>query len=130
MILIFGGAYQGKTDYAKSEFNIEKVWDCSGGTPDFTADCICGIENFVMDCVKNGVEAREYFREHREEWNRADGIDGPEKVFVITDTSQGVVPVDADVRAAREMNGRLMIYLAEEASEVHRVFCGIGRRIK
>ena len=46
------------------------------------------------------------------------------------DTSQGVVPMDKDVRAAREASGRLLTYLAGEADEVHRVFCGIGKRIK
>ena len=130
MILIFGGAYQGKTEYAVKNFNIDRTQDCSRGErPDFSADCICGIEGFVSDCVKKGVEAKSYFQEHREEWNSPRG-EAEEKIFVITDTSQGVVPVDPDVRSAREMNGRLMIYLAEEAREVHRVFCGIGKRIK
>ena len=47
MILIFGGAYQGKTDYAGSKFSINKVCDCSEGCePDFSADCIAGIEGF------------------------------------------------------------------------------------
>ena len=46
------------------------------------------------------------------------------------DMSQGIVPMDKEERAAREMNGRLMIYLAGEADEVVRVFCGIGERIK
>lgn len=123
MILIFGGAYQGKTGYAREQFNIEKICDCSGGSaPDFGADAVTGIEGFVFECVKNGIEAREYFEEHSDEWK--------DRILVITDTSQGVVPVDEAVRAAREMNGRLMLYLAGQADEVHRVFCGIGKRIK
>ena len=123
MILIFGGAYQGKTDYAGSKFCINKVCDCSEGCePDFSADCIAGIEGFVFECAKNGIEAKEYFEEKQELWS--------DKILIITDTSQGVVPIDKDVRAAREMNGRLMLYLAGMAVEVHRVFCGIGKRIK
>ena len=48
----------------------------------------------------------------------------------MTDTSQGVVPIDKDVRAFREMNGRLMLYLADKAEHVVRVFCGIGKALK
>ena len=130
MILVFGGAYQGKLDYAKENFHIEKVYDCREAgelagdaiLPDFSADAVCGLEAFVSVCEKQGVEAAELFRENRELWR--------DKVLIIRDQSQGVVPVDAGQRTAREMNGRLMIYLASEADEVHRVFCGIGKRIK
>lgn len=123
MILIFGGAYQGKLDYAKANFKVNNICDCSeGGAPDFGADVICGIENYVLECVKNGTEARAFFEENREAWQ--------DKILVITDTSQGVVPVDKDVRNFREMNGRLLLYLAGEADRVIRVFCGIGKDIK
>lgn len=123
MILVFGGAYQGKTDYAKSKFDIKKVSDCSGGCePDFSTECITGIEGFVFECAKNGIEAKDFFEKRQELWS--------DKILVITDTSQGVVPIDKTARAAREMNGRLMLYLADMAEQVHRVFCGIGKRIK
>ncbi len=46
------------------------------------------------------------------------------------DVSQGVVPIDTDRRAWREDVGRTMLWLAKEADEVHRVFCGLGQRIK
>ena len=42
MILVFGGAYQGKTDYALQEFGAETVCDISeAGEPDFnTPECV------------------------------------------------------------------------------------------
>lgn len=123
MILIFGGAYQGKLEYAREKFEIDRVSDCyEGGEPDFDAEAICGIEAFVMDCVKRGVEAKDFFVDTVAQWQ--------DKILIITDTSQGVVPIDKDVRAAREMNGRLMLYLSGEAERVIRVFCGIGKDIK
>ena len=123
MILIFGGAYQGKLDYVKANFKVNNICDCSeGGTPDFSADVICGIENFVLECAKNGTEAKAFFEENKGAWQ--------DRILVITDTSQGVVPVDKDVRNFREMNGRLLLYLAGEADRVIRVFCGIGKDIK
>ena len=48
----------------------------------------------------------------------------------MTDVSQGIVPMEPELRAFREMNGRLMLQLAAEADEVHRVFCGMGKRVK
>lgn len=123
MILIFGGAYQGKLDYAKENFHLNKICDCTvAAEPDLSVDCLCNTEEFVMNCVKAGIEAREWFEAREEQWK--------DKVIVVTDVSQGVVPIDRDVRAFREMNGRLMVYLAGKADRVIRVFCGIGKDMK
>lgn len=151
MILIFGGAYQGKLDYAKKNFDIETVCDCSdGAAPDFAADAIYGIDGFVKRCAvrkcealvkkQQGkelekqaeqrspgseqlpLEAADWFDERQEDWQN--------KVLIMTDVSQGIVPMEPELRALREMNGRLMLRLAAEADEVHRVFCGIGKRVK
>ena len=123
MILIFGGAYQGKLEYAQKNYDVETVCDCSNGeTPDFKKDIIYGLDGFVLECARQGREAADFFRDSREKWQ--------DKVLISTDVSQGIVPVDAVMRAFREMNGRLMLYLAEEAEQVVRVFCGIGRREK
>ncbi|MDO4485503.1 MAG: bifunctional adenosylcobinamide kinase/adenosylcobinamide-phosphate guanylyltransferase [Bacillota bacterium] len=123
MILIFGGAYQGKLEYARASFDAETVCDCSDGSmPDFTKDIIYGIDGFVLECARRGREAADFFRAAEDEWQ--------DKILICTDVSQGVVPVDSVIRAFREMNGRLMLYLAAEADQVIRVFCGIGRREK
>lgn len=123
MILIFGGAYQGKLNYARVNFNVDTIWDCSAGAvPNFEADCICGIEGYVMECAKSGEDPRKCFEENRDLWQ--------DSVLVVTDTSQGVVPIDRTVREFREMNGRLLLWLAGEADRVIRVFCGIGKDMK
>lgn len=123
MILIFGGAYQGKLNYAKANFNVDTIWDCSAGAvPNFESDCICGIEGYVMECAKSGEDPRKCFEENRDLWQ--------DSVLVVTDTSQGVVPIDRTVREFREMNGRLLLWLAGEADRVIRVFCGIGKDMK
>ncbi|MDD6190578.1 MAG: bifunctional adenosylcobinamide kinase/adenosylcobinamide-phosphate guanylyltransferase [Firmicutes bacterium] len=123
MILVFGGAYQGKLDYVKKNYNPASFCDCSESLPDFDADVIYGLENFVMRCVESGDEAADFFREKKELWSG-------DKILVLTDASQGVVPVSKNLRDFREMNGRLMIYLAGEADKVIRVFCGIGKQVK
>ena len=121
MIVIFGGAYQGKLEYAKENFNIsdDDVFVCR---EDSTAidnamskKVIYGLENFTFACVKAGLEAREE-------------LEG--KIIICADISQGIVPLDADQRAWREMNGRCMLWLGRESERVIRVFCGLGQDIK
>ncbi len=121
MILIFGGAYQGKLEYAKKNFDIETVCDCmpEGCEPDFNTDAICGIEAFALRCVREGIDPVEWFAARENKWT--------EKVLIISDVSQGVVPIDPQMRAFREANSRLMLYLAGKAGRVIRVFCGIGK---
>ena len=113
MILIIGGAYQGKEEFARQQFgpeaeivrDLEKLtWDCCGEDPD------------------QRREAADEMRRTRDEWK--------DKILIIRDVSQGIVPMDPRTRAYREMNGRLMLYLASEADQVWRGFCGIGKRIK
>lgn len=123
MIFVFGGAYQGKTEYAMKEFGKESVCDVSeAGEPDFTKEIITGLEGFAARLAVVGEAPADWFAARKSQW--------ADCVLIATDISQGVVPVDKELRAAREANGRLMIYLAAEAEQVHRVFCGIGKRIR
>ena len=78
MILVFGGAYQGKTDYAIKEFGLSEVCDLSErGEPDYTKEIITGIDAFAFRLSAAGENPTEYFRERREQWE--------DKVLVITD---------------------------------------------
>lgn len=154
--MVFGGAYQGKRAFAKTllaerkeragrkEFaerearaaiTIYEYGEGDGASgpqnpiaqdPEFTADIISGLEKFVWNCCgeepEQRIEAADRMRELRSLWQ--------DRILVMTDVSQGIVPMDARTRAYREMNGRMMLYLASEAEEVWRVFCGIGRRIR
>ena len=53
-----------------------------------------------------------------------------DRIIIASDVSQGIVPMDPTERAFREMMGRTMLYLAAEADQVYRVFCGLGQQIK
>ena len=124
MILVFGGAYQGKLDYALDIFSLtpDCVYRCSrDGELDLNKDVIYGLEEFVYWCNAEGFEAREVLQDRG-------NLSG--KIFIACDVSQGLVPMDAADRSFREMMGRTLLYLAKEADEVHRVFCGLGQRLK
>jgi adenosyl cobinamide kinase/adenosyl cobinamide phosphate guanylyltransferase len=134
MHLIFGGAYQGKLDYAKERYQLkeEDIFLCiagekgegcpSGPQIDWNKKAVDRLEEFVLCCVRSGVEAMEYLEVHREEWS--------DTIFLCTDISAGIVPYDMELRAWREMVGRTLTYLGKEAEEVTRVFCGLPQKIK
>ena len=125
MDFIIGGAYQGKLDCAKRKFGVkdDQIYTCSEDEDiSFGARCINKIEEFTLRCVKNGADAESIFREHRGEWE--------DSVLICCDIFCGVVPLGAEMRAWREMTGRLCAYLSSEAETVTRMFCGLEQKLK
>ena len=126
MEFIIGGAYQGKLDHAKKKYGLsdDDIFICTeeSGEIDFSARCICNIEAYTLWCIRRGTDAGTIFREHREEW--ADSI------LICRDIFCGVVPVEAELRAWRELTGRLCAFLSFEAADVYRIFCGLEQRLK
>lgn len=124
MILVVGGANQGKKEYATQQFFVEN-W-ASGETCTkeevFSSQGVCHFELLA----KRLMGKEENFREFAE-----DIIKLNEKIIIVTnEIGCGLVPVDAFMRTYREEYGRVCTYLASQAKEVHRVMCGIGRKIK
>ena len=124
MVLIIGGAYQGKLDYAKAAFSIadDEVFACDGVEIDFSRRCIYRIEEFTLACVLENNDPTEYFRSHREMWK--------DSILICQDIFCGVVPLGAEIRAWRQATGRLCRYLSGEAAQVSRLFCGLEQRLK
>lgn len=120
MVLIIGGAYQGKLDYAKSTFSLDEsdIFTCTGAEIDFSKRCICNIESFVL----HHPNALDYFKNHRD--------DLKDHILICRDIFCGVVPMGADRRNWRQETGRLCQYLAGESEQVFRVFCGLEQRLK
>ena len=120
MILIVGGAYQGKLDFAKETFNLadSDMYICGAEGIDYSKRCIYKIEEFTALC-DNPVG---YFKAHREEWQ--------DSILILQDIFCGVVPMGAENRAWRQRTGRLAQYLSKEANQVSRIFCGLEQRLK
>ena len=120
MILIIGGAYQGKLDFAKETFGITDadVHICDAGEIDFSKRCIYKIEEFTTR-NENPIG---YFEEHHEEWK--------DSILILRDIFCGVVPMGAENRVWRQRTGRLAQYLCKEANRVSRIFCGLEQRLK
>lgn len=120
MILIIGGAYQGKLAFAKEAFGLNEadIHVCGHGEIDFSKHCIYGIEEFTW----GHPDPIAYFREHREAWEDC--------ILILRDIFCGVVPMEAETRRWRQNTGRLAQYLSREADQVSRIFCGLEQRLK
>ena len=124
MVLIIGGAYQGKLDWAKERFGFsdEDVFSCRDAQIDFSRSCIDHLETFSLACVRDGIDPVALFEAHTEEWQRS--------VLICQDISCGVVPMSAELRQWRNETGRVCRYLAQRADRVSRIFCGLEQRLK
>ena len=120
MILIIGGAWQGKLDFAKETFGITDadVFTCTDGEIDFSKQCIYRVEEFA----RHQSDPIGYLEAHRELWQ--------DSVVILRDIFCGVVPCSAEERAWRQKTGRLTQYLSREAERVSRIFCGLEQRLK
>lgn len=125
MVLIFGGAYQGKLEFAKENFNVteEDIFICTQENEiDWSKKVLCDMDQAFLRHVREGKESREVLADHLKELK--------DKILIVNDISQGIVPMERELRDWREMTGRAMLYISKEADEVYRVFCGLGSKIK
>jgi len=109
MILIFGGAYQGKLAYAIERFGLNE-------------SDIRRIDKWILELIKADKTVEEEVQEFIK--------NNPDAVVICDDISCGVVPFDPVMRKWREAVGRTLAKLSQESSEVIRLFCGIAMRIK
>ena len=126
MILIIGGAYQGKRAFAQRAFGINEedyILPETLGQGDLAdKPAVRDLEKYILSRVQEGTLPSE---------NPEELFDVlKDKVVIACDISQGLVPMDAVERLWREENGRCLTYLASRADRVYRVFCGIESRLK
>lgn len=107
MILIIGGAYQGKSDFARSLVTAEDK-------------IIYNAHEKIRQLMRDGKDAATEFN------SMLQGID----VVTCAEIGMGIVPLDEFEREWRETTGRIMCRLAKEADMVYRIVCGIAIRIK
>ncbi len=124
MILIIGGAYQGKRAFAQAQFGLSEaeIEICGDTLPQLDKPGLASVEEFVLTAQKAGLNPLQWLREHEESLR--------DKVLICQDIFCGVVPMGADMRAWRQDTGLVCQYLAGLAEQVWRVYCGLGQRIR
>ena len=104
---------------------MEKIL-VNGGRPLYGCVEVSGSKNaalpIIYACVLEDAEAKDVLKTYNEPLC--------DKIWIVDDISQGVVPIEPDRRAWRESVGRTLLWLGKESDEVHRVFCGLGQKLK
>ncbi len=113
MVLIIGGAYQGKT---------EAALEIAGEEPDRVMN---RVHEWIRERMEAGADQDEIWDELFEITERRRDM-----IFVADEIGCGIVPVDAFERKYRETAGRILCGLAKQADEVYRVVAGIPGKIK
>lgn len=137
MKLFFGGAYNGKLQYVKDNFNIkdEEIFFCRKLKDlknyennsykeeiDFSKKVICGIDKFIYSKVLNGEDVVDYFKDNLE------NLRG--KILICDEITSGIVPIKKEERLWREETGKVLQFLSKESEEVYRIFFGICKKLK
>ena len=123
MILVIGGAYQGKLAYVKEKYPEKTVYQCDAENPEMelSADIINSMHLMVLAQIRAGIDTLAYLHKMLPQ------LKG--KIIICDDISCGVVPINAETRHWRETIGRSLALISKNADEVIRVFCGIGSKI-
>ena len=126
MVLIFGGAYQGKLAYTLERFGLadSDVYRC-------VAQCtavpvgkrvIYELDKWIMALVSAGIDIETAVRDFCE---CNDGA-----IVICNDVTCGVVPTDPELRKWREAFGKALSEVARASDEAVRLFCGIPMTVK
>ena len=122
MIMITGGAFQGKRGFVSSRFGLNEADMLDAGSADIgklmTARCVYNFELAVKRIIEQGGDPVDFAR-------RCDiGI------VIINEIGCGIIPLDRSEREWRELTGRAGCVIAERSDAVYRLCCGIPVKIK
>ena len=126
MILVTGGAHQGKEAFARTLPGRENQVFADGavcGAEDIrAAGAVRHVHLFTARCLREGLDAGQILL------SIADDV--PDLLVITDEIGCGIVPADPEDRRWREEAGRLACLLASRSGEVWRVICGIGTRLR
>jgi len=126
LVLVFGGAYQGKLDYVFERFGLSEddVFRCTVDSSDMPGGkrVIYELDKWILALISEGVYSEAEVARLIAQCK--------DSVVICNDISCGVVPVEPVQRLWREAVGRALAAFAGEADEVVRLFCGIPTVLK
>ena len=126
MIMITGGAFQGKTEFAQKSFSLKESDIINGeacGFDDvFSVRCITNYHILIKRLIENNIDPLEFTERLCKE--------NSEVIVIINEIGCGIIPLERSDRIWRELTGRAGCIIAEKASAVIRISCGIPNVIK
>lgn len=122
-ILIIGGAYQGKIQYAKKIFNLDEEKDIVYGDKCTqlqikNAKAIANLHEYIkrLDMQNTNFETLINLLKN--------------KIIICDEIGCGVIPIEPSQNLLREFTGRLCCEIASISHVVIRVFAGVPQFIK
>lgn len=126
MIIITGGAFSGKKDYAKKRFGFSDKEILNGGSCPFdnifSAKCIADYQFIVKRLLEENADAQAFTERLCKE--------NPNAIVIINEIGAGIIPLEKSDRIWREETGRSGCLIARNSGEVIRLACGIPTTIK
>lgn len=124
MILITGGAFQGKREFARSlKKDAREIAGTLLAQENLAeAELVVDFHLYIRKLLEEGKDVQKEVRQLL--------FRKPELILTVTELGCGIVPTDAFDRNYRETVGRICCDIAKEAEAVYRVTCGVGVRIK
>ena len=126
MILITGGRFQGKKEYAEKAYPEHcRRWRDAALVPWdelYEASSILHLEEGIRKLLADNEDPAEKTEELLDR--------NPEALICCAEVGCGVVPVEEELRRYRDAVGFACRRIASEADEVVRLVCGIAQRIK
>lgn len=124
MILIFGGAYNGKLEFVKEKYKTigKEIFFCKDEHLDFDKKVISGLHIFTKACIMNKVSSLESIE------NNINLL--KDKIIICDEINSGIVPIEKIDREWREETGRVLQFLTQNSAEIYRIFFGIAEKLK
>ena len=126
MELYIGGTGQGKLHYVQNKKNLDYGAVADGA--------VCDEQQLLQAAIINQFHLylRRLLQEHGdvEACLRSLLAENASAVLIMDEVGCGIVPLDAFERQYREVVGRVGCRLAQEASHVERIVCGLGQVLK
>ena len=139
MILIIGGACQGKKKFAQELSGMDEP-AFSSNMADGADDCpedawkkrfLIGFHQWIRRTLEEGKDPEEFVRQVIKAGMYTSGIRFYwTEIVTMDEVGCGIVPIERAERDYREAAGRAGQMLAGHARQVYRVVCGIPVKIK
>lgn len=124
MILVFGGAYNGKLEFVKEKYDIsnEEIFFSRDENLEFEKKVICGLHMLTRACILKKLDPLKLIKNNMELLQ--------DKIIICDEINSGIVPMEKLDREWREATGRILQFLSKNSSDIYRIFFGIEEKIK
>ncbi|WP_026673209.1 bifunctional adenosylcobinamide kinase/adenosylcobinamide-phosphate guanylyltransferase [Alkalihalobacterium bogoriense] len=141
MHFITGGAFNGKSKWAKKHYQLtkrkdvywyngyEQIFFSTIVLPDHGVVIVNGVEYVIRSCIQSTT--RQQLQEELKRWKAWEELEKSRKFIIIgSDVGKGVVPIEAENRKWRDYVGWFYQDLVNVCDRVDVIWYGLSQTIK